>query len=119
MAIDQRSLVGESIDTAAQFERSPTMEGFITGLKAALMGMPIGAGIQAVRGKNVAVGALLGAAIPGIIAGITSAGKQKVENLGTEAALRYHAQQIKEREPMFFMPPRQYLGRYFSRRFEG
>jgi hypothetical protein len=91
----------------------------MTGLKAALMGMPIGAGIQAVRGGNVAAGAALGALIPGLLAGLAAASEQKLENLNAEGMIRYHAQNIKDREPMFFMPPRQAMGKYFTRKFGG
>ena len=113
-----RSLIGETIDVAAQAEKSPLVEGFVAGLKAALLGAPIGAGVQALRDKSPMTGAVIGAVIPGLLAGLARAGEQKIENLGTEAALRYHAENIKEREPYFFMPPRHELGRYFSRRFE-
>ena len=118
MPIDNRSFVGEVIDKSVQLERSPLAEGFMAGLRAALMGAPIGAGVNALRGGNAGTGALVGALIPGIIAGLARASAQKVENLNTEAAIRYHAQNIKDREPMFFMPPKQYMGKYFSRRFE-
>lgn len=117
MAIDYRSILGEGIDKAVKLERSPLAEGFIAGFKAALLGAPLGAGIQAVRGKNPLVGALAGAILPGIVAGVSRAAAQKVENLNTEAAIRYHASNIKAREPLFFMPPQQYMGKYFSDRY--
>ncbi len=119
MSLDQRSLIGTGIDEAKHFEKSPVTEGFIAGLKAALLGAPVGASIQMMRGKNPVAGAVLGALVPGILAGLAASSEKKLENLSTEAAIRYHAQNIKEREPMFFMPPRQMLGRYFSRSFEG
>lgn len=118
MPLDNRSLVGETIDKAVEFERSPMAEGFMAGLKAALIGAPIGAGVNALRGGGAGTGAIVGALIPGLIAGLARASTQKLENLNAEAALRYHTENIKAREPMFFMPPRQTLGRYFSRRFE-
>jgi len=116
---DDRSLIGEAIEKTVQVERSPMVEGFVAGLKAALMGVPIGAGIQALRGKDPVTGAIVGGVVPGLLAGLTRASEQKLKNLNTEAIIRYHTQNIKEREPMFFMPPRQFLGRYFSRRFGG
>lgn len=118
MPFDNRSLVGTGIDEAVHLEKSPIAEGFVSGLKAALMGAPVGAMIQAARGKDPVAGALLGALIPGLIAGLAKGTTKKLENLNTEAALRYHAENIKNREPMFFMPPRQQLGRYFSRRYD-
>lgn len=112
------SLIPKAMDEAAAFERSPAMAGLMAGLKAALVGAPIGAGVQAMRGQSAAGGAALGALIPGLLAGLGAASAQKLENLNTEAAMRYHAQNIKDREPMFFMPPRHAMGKYFSRRFE-
>lgn len=114
---DNRGFVGSGIDRAIALEKSPTAEGFVAGLKAALIGAPMAAGIQALRGKDPVLGAILGAAVPGILAGIARASVQKIENLDSEANLRYHAQKIKEREPAFFLPPRQYMGRYFSERY--
>lgn len=119
MTPDSRSFIGEGLDQAVHFEKSPLTAGFMAALKAALLGAPLGAGIQAMRGHNAAAGALVGAVVPAVIAGISAASTQKVENLNTEAVLRYHAQNIKDREPLFFMPPRQYLGKYFSRRYGG
>ena len=115
---DNRSLVGTGIDEATYLQKSPAAEGFMAGLKAALMAAPIGAGVQALRGKDPLIGAIIGAAGAGLVAGLARSSSRKLENLDTEAALRYHAQNIKEREPMFFMPPRQQLGRYFSRRYD-
>jgi hypothetical protein len=114
-----RSFLSTGMDEAAHFEKSPVAEGFVAGLKAALLGAPVGAAVQALRGKDALTGALLGAVIPGLLAGLAKGGTRKLENLSTEADLRYHAQNIKDREPMFFMPPRQQLGRYFSRRYDG
>lgn len=119
MSADHRSLIGEGLDQTAYLERSPVTAGFMAGLKAAIIGAPVGAGVQALRGKDAATGALMGAVGAAIIAALAKSGKQKLENLNTEAALRYHADNIKSREPLFFMPPRQYMGKYFSRRYGG
>ena len=117
--MDNRGLLSSSLDEARAFEKSPITSGVMAGLKAALMGAPIGAGIQMARGQSATPGAILGALIPGLLAGFSAAGEQKIENLNTEAMMRYHANNIKSREPMFFMPPRQVMGKYFSRRFGG
>lgn len=113
-----RSLVGVGLDRAATFEESPVTRGFMAGLKAAIIGAPVGAAVQAFRGHDALGGAVLGALIPGILAGLARAGAKKVQNLDTEAYLRYHADQIKSREPEFFLPPKQYLGKYFTRRYD-
>jgi hypothetical protein len=116
---DNRSYLGAGIDRSVTFREAPATSGFMTGLKAALIGAPVGAAVQALRGHDALAGALLGAIIPGLLAGLAKAGTKKLENLGTEAELRYHAQNIKDREPEFFLPPRQQMGKYFSRRFGG
>jgi hypothetical protein len=116
--MDQRSLVGTGIDEAVHLEKSPSVEGFLAGLKAALVGAPVGAAIAAAKGANPTAGALIGGASAGALIGILKGMTKKVENLDTEAALRYHALNIKSREPMFFMPPKQQLGRYFTRRYD-
>jgi hypothetical protein len=113
-----RSILGKAIDERAVLDKSPLTTGFMAGLRAALVGAPLGAAIQAVQGKDVLTGAMLGAVIPGLIAGMAKGSTQKVENLANEAELRYYAGNIKSREPMFFMPPRQQLGKYFSRRYD-
>lgn len=115
---DKRSLVGSGIDTATNIEKSPLAEGFVAGLKAALIGAPIGAAVQGMRGKDALHGALVAALVPGLLAAIARGSKKKLENLNAEAAIRYHAGNIRDREPLFFMPPKQYLGQYFTRRGE-
>lgn len=116
---DHRSYIGSGIDETVHFKESPISSGFMAGLKYALMGAPVGAAVEALRGHDALTGAVLGAVIPGVLAAIAKGGTKKLENLDTEAYLRYHAEQIKAREPEFFLPPRQYLGKYFSRRYEG
>lgn len=119
MPYDNRSYIGEGIDKATALRESPITKGFITGLKAALIGAPVGAAVQAFRGHDALTGAVLGAVIPGLLAGLASGGAKKLENLSAEADLRYHAQNIKDREPTFFLPPRSLMGKYFSRRYGG
>lgn len=118
MPADNRSIIGSGMDRAAQFRESPVTSGFLAGFKAALLGAPIGAAVEALRGHDALTGAVLGAVIPGLLAGLAKGGAKKLENLATEADLRYHADKIKQREPEFFMPPRHRLGKYFSRRYE-
>jgi hypothetical protein len=113
---DFRGPIPTAIDEATFAEKSPFVEGFVTALKAAAIGAPMTAGIQALRGKDPVSGAIAGALLPGLTAGLLSAAKQKASNLRDEAVLRYHANRIKEREPYFFMPPRPYLGQLFTRR---
>jgi hypothetical protein len=114
--MSDRGLVAEGLDEVASLKRSPITAGFIAGLKAALLGAPIGAGIQAARGHSAMGGAVLGGLTTGLVAGITAGAAQKTENLNEEAYLRYYANNIKAREPMFFMPPRSQMARYFTTR---
>lgn len=110
-----KNLLTEGIEDTVHIQKSPFFEGFQRGLQAALIGAPTGAVVQAIRGKNPMLGAIMGAAVAGIPTGLAAAGAQKLDNLDQEAILRYHASRIKEREPLFFMPPPQHLGRVFSR----
>lgn len=116
--VDNRSLIGTGIDEAVYLKRSPAAEGFMAGLKAALMAAPVGAAVQAARGKDAITGAIVGGIGAGVIAALAKGSTRKLENLDTEAELRYHAANIKGREPYFFLPPRQQMGRYFSRRYD-
>lgn len=110
--------ITEGYNEIGAVKRSPLAEGFMAALKAALIGAPIGAGVQALRGGNMATGAIAGALLPGFIAGFTRATEQKLNNLDTEAMIRYHTSNIRDREPYFFLPPRQKLGRYFTEKAE-
>lgn len=110
-----KSLFTEGLEDAIHVQKSPFFEGFQRGIQAGLIGAPTGALVQALRGKNPILGAIMGAAALGVPTGLLAAATQKVENLDQEAILRYHASRIKEREPLFFMPPPHHLGRVFSK----
>jgi len=112
---DTRGIGTKTIEETAVYEKSPFMQGLLAAAHGALLAAPIGASIQALRGKNPVVGALVAALGTGLITGAVRATAQDINNQEREALLRYHADRIKGREPFFFMPPPSQLGQYFSR----
>lgn len=115
LPIDERSPVTQGIEETVHWQKSPFIQGFLTGVKGALLGAGAGSAVQAVRGKSIGAGALIGGLGTGVLAGIAKAIGQDLENVNREAAIRYHAHRIMDREPLFFMPPPTYMGRIFSR----
>jgi len=112
---EQRGLVPGLMGEAVAFEKSPFIQGFLAGVKGALLGAPAGAAVQLARGKSPLLGAIIGGLGTGLISGVAKTLAQKVENVDVEEAMRYHAMQLKAREPMIFMPPPATFGRIFSR----
>jgi len=114
-----RGIVPSSIGETKYLEKSPFIQGFLAGLKGALIGAPTGAAIQAMRGKNPLLGAVIGGLGAGFASGLAKATAQKLENVSEEEALRYHVEQMKAREPFVFMPPPASFGRLFTRMHSG
>lgn len=110
-----KSLLTSTIEEGEAWQRSPFVQGLLAGAKGVLIGGPTAAAIQLARGKSPIMGALVGAAATGLVAGLGKAVQQDVENQEQEAILRYHAERIKSREPLFFLPPPQRFGALFSR----
>ena len=112
---ENRGLLPEAVGETFHLEKSPFVQGFLTGLKGALFGAPVGALVQHVRGQNPLLGALIGGLGAGLAAGATKYVSQDLENVSQEEALRYYAQRLKAREPMLFMPPPPRFGQIFRR----
>jgi len=105
------TLVGDTIG----IEKSPFVQGFLAGVRGLLIGAPAGAAVQAIRGKNPIMGAIIGGLGAGLLGGITKGLAQKVDNVDVEENLRYHALRMKAREPLLFMPPPSVFSNVFSR----
>ena len=90
-------------------ERDPRVEGMSQGAKAAIVAAPIGAAVQALRGKSPAVGALVAGLGAGALLGLSSAAIQKYRNLRYESGLRYHLRNMVDREPTVALPEPQAL----------
>ena len=99
---------------AQELERSPKVQAAIAGVKGALLGGPLAAGLQALRGKSATTGLVMGMLGGGALAAIAKGVERKLENLNNEAVLRYHSEQILQREPYFFMPPAQQMRDVFT-----
>jgi hypothetical protein len=111
----QKGALPVALEEASHLEKSPAVQGFLAGLKGALFGAPAAGFIQAVRGKAPIPAAILGGLGAGLAMGLAKYLKQNVENVETESDIRWHAARIKQREPLFFMPPAQHMGSIFSK----
>ena len=116
---DDRGLVPSSLGETTHWEKSPFIQGFIAGFKGALMGAPAGAAVQAIRGKDPIIGALIGGLGVGVLSGVARASAKKLESVSAEEAMRYHILQMKGREPFVFMPPSSLLQKALLRMREG
>jgi hypothetical protein len=111
----ERGLVPKTVGETKYLEKSPFVQGFIAGVKGALLGGAGGAAVQVFRGKSPLLGALIGGLGAGIASGLSKGVSQDVENISTEEAMRYHMERMKSREPFIFMPPPPTLAQVFSR----
>ena len=100
------------LDAEVELDKSPKIEGFTQGAKAAVVAAPIGAAIQALRGKSPAVGAIASGLAVGMVAGLAAASVQKYKNMQAESQMKYHIQNVMDRNPTMFQQPQ------FSQGFE-
>lgn len=113
--MEERGLVPGVVGETIGIEKSPFVRGFIAGVKGLLLGAPTGAAVQAMRGKDPLLGAIIGGLSAGLVSGVSRGLAQKVENVDVEENMRYHALQMKAREPLIFMPPPSVMSNLFSR----
>lgn len=90
--------IATSMEEISEIQKSPQLAGISEGAKGAVVAAPIIAALQAMRGRSPLAGAIVGGLGIGAAVGLAAAAKQKYENLATEAALKYHMQNIAERE---------------------
>lgn len=113
-----KSMLTGGIEETEKLDRSPFMRGIIAGSKGALLGAPVAGFVQALRGKDPVLGAVLGALGMGLLFGTSKAMEQDIANQVQEGRLRYYADRLKNREPFFFMPPAEKFGPLFSKLHE-
>lgn len=90
--------LARTLETVALAERSPTVEGVIEGTKAGVFAAPIFAALQAMRNKSPIGGAIVGGIGAGTLIGLAAAAKQKYHNTRSEAYIKYHLDNLRERE---------------------
>jgi hypothetical protein len=105
-------------DSVVQVQRSPFIQGFIAGLKGALLGAGGGSLVNALRGADPLKGALIGGLGTGIVAGLSKGVSQHMDNLNEESIQKYYAMRIKEREPAVYLPPPASFSQIFNRYHE-
>lgn len=93
-----------AMEEDVRFKKSPKVEGALQGAKAAVIAAPIGAAVQALRGKSPTMGALVAGLGAGALMGLSAAAVQKYRNLKQESELRYHLRNMVEREPTVALP---------------
>jgi hypothetical protein len=112
---DNRGFVARGLEENAIFQRSPFIQGLVSGTKGALLAGPLAAAVQAVRGKDPILGGIAAALVAGLAVGGAKALTQDIQNKEQEAELRYYTQRMKEREPLVFLPPPADFIRLFSK----
>lgn len=110
-----RGYIPELEGSAKYVENSPFIQGFLAGLKGLLLGAPAGAAVQAFRGGSPILGAAVGGIGAGLAMGLSKGTDQKLHNINVEEGMRYHLEQIKNREPLVFLPPPATLAQLFRR----
>jgi hypothetical protein len=110
MSLRKNAFIDESLQADQIYRKSPFVEGFKTGIKAALVAGPTAATYALFHhGKSPLLTGLLGAAGGGLAFGTLGAASQEVDNRLREAELRYHIKNMKQRDPFVMLPPREVL----------
>ena len=107
-----------TIEEDQKLIKSPFVNSLLAAAKGALVGGTVGAGANAIRGGSAGKGLAAGALLGGLLAGAAKYYEQEVSNINREAELKYHAENLKRREPFFFMPPPAMMGEVFSKMHE-
>lgn len=115
MQSENKSTYVRGAEETLHWEKSPFIQGFIAGVKGALIGAGAGSLVNLARGANPAAGALVGGVGVGLLSGLSKSVAQDVDNTNQEAALRYHLMRLRDREPMFYMPPPRIFGPLFHK----
>lgn len=95
----------KGLEDAAVVVKSPVAEGIAGAAKGALLGAGLGAVAGAASGGSATKGALITALLAAAAFGAGRAVAQDIENKERESELRVHLENLKEREPFFYMPP--------------
>ena len=101
----------ESIEGREELRRSPIAEGLLGALKGAMIGMPSGYAIGKLSGGSGQSGAFIGGLLAAAAFGAGHAIGQDIQNKEQESGLRVHLENLKEREPFFYMPPKPLFNR--------
>ena len=96
-------LLARFLNIRTDVEKSPKIEGAYQGTKAAIIAAPLGAAIQALRGKNPYLGAAAAGISAGALTGLVAAASQKYKNMRTEAQMGYHLENM----PEFYNQPQE------------
>jgi hypothetical protein len=107
--------VTEGLEDAQIIKKSPLAEGGYNALKGALLGIPSGYAIGRLSGGSGPAGAFIGGLLAAAAFGATGAIGQDLQNKEQEAELRVHLENLKSREPFFYMPPRHLFAREVNR----
>ncbi len=108
--MDERNLYDKAVYDITLAEKSPFIQGLISGTKGLLIGGLAGGAVNAFRAKSPLTGALIGGLGTGVLMGLARAASQETENANRDAALRYHLMRISDKEPTIFLPPPQTFG---------
>ena len=96
----------KGIEETYEVKRSPLAEGLWGALKGGVVGVPAGAVIAHLAGGSGAAGGFIGGLLSAAAFGAGHAMAQDIENKEKESDLRVHLENLKHREPFFYMPPR-------------
>lgn len=97
--------VTKGLEEAAVVIKSPLVEAVYGAAKGGVVGGAVGALIGQLSGGSPGKGALLTGLLAAAAFGAGKAAVQDIENKEHEAGLRVHLENLKKREPFFYMPP--------------
>ena len=95
-----------ALEELHQVEKSPTQSALIGAIKGAIIGAPAGAVVSHLSGGSASAGGFIGGLLAAAAFGAANAITKDVENKEQESALRVHLENLKDREPFFYMPPK-------------
>lgn len=114
MSLKKKAFLDTQLDIGQNLSKSPYVEGFTSGLKAALIGGPVAATHALITGgKHPLLAGGLGALGAGLVFGLAGAAKQNFQNKMKESELRWYLRNTKQNHPYEFMPPRPDMERTF------
>ena len=110
-----KGILLDSIETEKRLEKSPLMEGLLQSAQGAALGAAGGALIANFSGGSPKSGAFIGSLLAAAAFGVGKAMAQDIHNKEEESELRVYLNNIKEREPFYYMPPKPLFDRAVKR----
>lgn len=109
--MSRRGPITRTLEETQEIVKSPFLEGLSGVARGGVIGAPLGAIVGHLSGGSALKGGFAGGLLAAAAFGAANYLTKDIQNTETEAEMRVHLENLKDREPFFFMPPRPLFAR--------